>query len=177
MAFNPEKSMFEKRKEPAPAPAEVKQPEAEKRPMKTDTLPRVTATIGKSICIEGNITGAENLIINGQVNGSVDLADHDLTVGEFGKVSADLVGKLVRIDGEVTGDIEGTEVVIVSQSGQVRGNIVAPRVTLEDGANFKGSIDMDPVRNGDASKANVAKPQPKQSRPEVESSAKQPSVA
>lgn len=169
--------MFEKRKEPVPAPAEAKQPEPEKRPTKTDTLPRVTATIGKSICIEGNITGAENLIINGQVNGSVDLADHDLTVGEFGKVSANLVGKLVRIDGEVTGDIEGTEVVIVSQSGQVRGNIVAPRVTLEDGANFKGSIDMDPVRKSGASQSNTAKPQPKQSRPEVENAAKQPSVA
>lgn len=172
--------MFEKRKEPVQAPvqtsAETLPTEVDKRPLKSDSLPRVTATIGKTICIDGNISGAENLIINGQVKGSVNLADHDLTVGEFGKVSADLVGKLVRIDGEVTGDIVGTEVVIVSQSGQVRGNIVAPRVTLEDGANFKGSIDMDPVRS-DASKSSVAKPQPKQSRPEAETAAKQPSVA
>lgn len=173
--------MFEKRKEPVQAsastPQDTTQPEADKRPFKTDSLPRVTATIGKSICIEGNVSGAENLIINGQVNGSVNLADHDLTIGEFGKVSADLVGKLVRIDGEVNGDIEGTEVVIVSQSGQVRGNIVAPRVTLEDGANFKGSIDMDPVRKGETNKPNTAKPQAMQTRPETENSAKQPSVA
>lgn len=167
--------MFDKRKEPAQAPAEPTPVEVEKRPLKNESLPRVTATIGKTICIDGSISGSENLIINGEVKGSVNLANHDLTVGESGKVSADLVGKLVRIDGEVTGDIEGTEVVIVSQSGQVRGNIVAPRVTLEDGANFKGSIDMDPVRS-DAGQA-AAKPQPKQARPEAQSSAEQPSIA
>jgi len=80
------------------------------------------------------------------VKGTVSLANNDLTIGDAGKVSADLTGKCVRVDGEVTGDINGTEVVVVSKSGRVRGNIVAPRVTLEDGANFKGSIDMDPVK-------------------------------
>jgi cytoskeletal protein CcmA (bactofilin family) len=67
-------------------------------------------------------------------------------------VKADLLGKSVKIHGEVTGDIVGSEVVIVSKSGQVRGNITAPRVTLEDGANFKGSIDMDPVAGEAANK-------------------------
>jgi cytoskeletal protein CcmA (bactofilin family) len=75
----------------------------------------------------------------------VDLSGHDLTIGKAGKISADLTGKTVKVDGEVTGDIKGSEVVVVSNSGQVRGNITAPRVTLEDGAKFKGSIDMDPV--------------------------------
>ncbi len=168
--------MFDKRKEPDQAPVEAVPTELEKRPQKSESLPRATATIGKTICIEGNITGSENLIINGEVKGSVNLAAHDVTVGESGKVAADLVGKLVRIDGEVTGDIEGTEVVILSQSGQVRGNIVAPRVTLEDGANFKGSIDMDPVRS-DARQAAAAKPQPKQARAETQSATQQPSIA
>jgi len=65
-------------------------------------------------------------------------------VGESGSVSADIQARSVSIDGEVTGDINGSEKVVISRSGNVRGNIVAPRVTLEDGAIFKGSIDMDP---------------------------------
>ena len=100
--------------------------------------------IGKTIKVKGTISGNENLIIEGNVDGSVDLPQHDLTIGEAGQVVANLTAKNVKIDGQVTGDIAGTEKVIISQSGRVEGNIVAPRVTLEDGAKFKGSIDMDP---------------------------------
>ena len=105
--------------------------------------------IGQSINIKGTITGKENLIVEGTVEGSISLPDNDLTVGESGKVTADLSAKSVNVEGQVTGDISGTEKVVVSKTGRVRGNIVAPRVTLEDGAKFKGSIDMDP---GGASK-------------------------
>lgn len=100
--------------------------------------------IGQSITIKGTINGAENLVIEGKLEGSVELPDHDLTIGESGQVSADLNAKTINVQGQVDGDISGTEKVVVSQSGRVRGNIVAPRVTLEDGAKFKGSIDMDP---------------------------------
>ena len=100
--------------------------------------------IGQTIKIKGTIEGDENLIIEGSVDGAVNLPNNDLTVGASGKVTADLDAKTVKIDGQVTGDIAGTEKVIVSKTGLVRGNIVAPRVTLEDGAKFKGSIDMDP---------------------------------
>ena len=111
--------------------------------------------IGQSIQIKGTIVGAENLVIEGSVEGSVSLPDNDLTIGETGNVTADLSAKTVKVDGQVTGDITGVEKVIISKSGRVRGNIVAPRVTLEDGAKFKGSIDMDP---GETAKLNVAKP-------------------
>lgn len=100
--------------------------------------------IGQSIKIQGTVTGAENLVIEGAVEGSVNLPDNDLTVGESGQVKADLSAKNIIVHGQVIGDIRGSEKVILSQTGRVKGNIVAPRVTLEDGAKFKGSIDMDP---------------------------------
>jgi cytoskeletal protein CcmA (bactofilin family) len=71
-------------------------------------------------------------------------------VGQSGRVTADITAKVIKVDGEVTGDITGNEKVVISKSGNVRGNIVAPRVTLEDGAVFKGSIDMDPGDTGSA---------------------------
>ena len=101
--------------------------------------------IGPSIKIKGEVTGDEDLVIQGKVEGTIDLNDHEVSVGQSGQVFADIKAKVIKIDGEVTGDIAGNEKVVISKSGNVRGNIVAPRVTLEDGAIFKGSIDMDPA--------------------------------
>jgi cytoskeletal protein CcmA (bactofilin family) len=78
------------------------------------------------------------------VDGTIHLKGNDLTVGQSGKVMANLTANVVRIDGEVNGDIVGVEKVVITKTGKVQGNIVGPRVTLEDGAKFKGSIDMDP---------------------------------
>lgn len=108
------------------------------------SISRSTAMIGQSIQINGTITGAENLVIEGTVDGSVELPDQDLTIGESGQVTANLNAKNVTVNGHVTGDIRGSEKVVISKTGRVKGNITAPRVTLEDGAKFKGSIDMDP---------------------------------
>ena len=105
---------------------------------------RKTAVIGPTIKIKGALSGEENLVIEGSVEGSVELAGHDLTVGPKGQVDADLNARTVKVEGRITGDIRGSEKVIITKSGRVLGNIVAPRVTLEDGAKFKGSIDMDP---------------------------------
>lgn len=100
--------------------------------------------IGPSIRIKGEVTGEEDLLIQGRVEGTISLKDQELSVGESGRVTADISARVVKIEGEVTGDITGSEKVVIARSGNVRGNIVAPRVTLEDGAIFKGSIDMDP---------------------------------
>jgi cytoskeletal protein CcmA (bactofilin family) len=78
--------------------------------------------IGPSIVIKGTVSGDEDLLVQGRVEGSIELKDNEVSVGQSG----------------------GSEKVVISKSGNVRGNIVAPRVTLEDGAKFKGSIDMDP---------------------------------
>ena len=111
--------------------------------------------IGPSIVIKGTVSGDEDLVIQGKVEGTIDLRDHEVSVGQSGKVHADINAKVVKVDGEVSGDISGNEKVVISKSGNVRGNIVAPRVTLEDGAIFKGSIDMDPAgaSHGKAPKA------------------------
>ena len=111
--------------------------------------------IGPTIEIKGTVTGDEDLLIQGKVEGTVELGSHQVTVGQSGKVNADIQAKVVNIDGEVAGDLTGGEKVVISKSGKVRGNIVAPRVTLEDGAIFKGSIDMDPGET-DAGKVSLA---------------------
>lgn len=127
------------------------------------------AVIGASIVINGDVSGDENLLVEGRVNGSIDLSSHQLAIGQSGQVDANVTAKNIRIDGEVKGDITGYEKVVISKSGNVRGNIVAPRVTLEDGAKFKGSIDMDPAVN--ASTATTAKPAEQAKRQQPDSSA------
>jgi cytoskeletal protein CcmA (bactofilin family) len=111
------------------------------------------AVIGSGIRINGEISGSENLLIEGRVEGKVNLSGNDVTIGKTGQVIADVNAKTIRVAGEVSGDLQAKERVVISGSGNVRGNVVAPRVVLEDGAIFKGSIDMDP---GDAAVAELA---------------------
>ena len=103
--------------------------------------------IGPSITIRGDLTGQEDLQVEGRVEGKIDLKQNLVTVGAQGRVKADIYGRLIEVEGEVEGNLFGQEQVIVRRSGSVRGNITAPRVSLEDGANFKGTIDMDPKAN------------------------------
>lgn len=111
-----------------------------------------SATLGATIKVKGDISGDENLLIEGQVEGTVNLASHELTVGKSGKVHADVTAKVIRIDGEVHGDITGKEKVFVSSTSNIKGNIITPKMTLEEGARFKGTIDIDPSHaNGGAS--------------------------
>ena len=100
--------------------------------------------IGSSIKIKGDITGNEDLLIEGQVEGEINISSHQVTVGQSGQVNANVTANNIKIEGTVKGDILGSEKVVIAKTGNVRGNIVSPRVTLEDGAVFKGSIDMDP---------------------------------
>jgi cytoskeletal protein CcmA (bactofilin family) len=111
----------------------------------TPSPARNAAMIGPSIVIKGEVTGEEDLLIQGKVEGKIDLKGNQVSIGSSGDVRADISAKVIQIDGNVTGDISASEKVTISKSGNVHGNIVAPRVTLEDGALFKGSIDMDPA--------------------------------
>jgi cytoskeletal protein CcmA (bactofilin family) len=101
------------------------------------------AIIGPSITIKGDVTGEEDLVIQGRVEGKVDLAQHNVTVGTNGRIKANVFGRSVTIEGEVEGDLHAEEHIAIRKSGKVHGNVSAPRVTIEDGAIFKGSIDMD----------------------------------
>lgn len=107
------------------------------------------ATIGPSISIKGDLTGEEDLIVEGRVEGTIDLKQNNLTVGREGRVNASVRANTISVDGEVEGDLSGDEQVIVRRSGNVQGNINAPRVTLEDGCKFRGSIDMDITARSD----------------------------
>ena len=100
--------------------------------------------IGPKISIKGTVSGEEDLLIHGKVEGTISLGEFEVAIGESAEVKANIRAKSVKIDGRVEGDISGGENVVISKSGNVHGNIIAPRVTLEDGAIFKGSIDMDP---------------------------------
>jgi cytoskeletal protein CcmA (bactofilin family) len=104
---------------------------------------RTPATIGPSIQINGDVSGNEDVIIEGRVEGTISLDENVLTVGKEGQINATVNARAVFVEGKVEGDLKGDEQVVVQRSGNVRGNIVAPRVTLEDGCKFKGSIDMD----------------------------------
>jgi len=107
--------------------------------------------IGQSIHIKGELTGNEDLTIEGKVEGKVFLKDHNLTVGANGKIVAEIQAKTVMVLGEVTGNITADDKVEVAATGTMRGDIIAPRVVLADGAKFKGAIDMDKKSGSSAS--------------------------
>jgi len=109
-----------------------------------------SAAIGSSIRIRGDVTGDENLIIQGEVEGTIKVQGHNVTVSKTGRVKANIEANQIIVEGKLEGDLNGDEKVVIRETGNVYGNIVAPRVTLEDGALFKGSIEMEP-RNGSVS--------------------------
>jgi cytoskeletal protein CcmA (bactofilin family) len=105
---------------------------------------REAAVIGPSIHIDGDLRGEEDLLIEGEVNGTVQLKNNSLTIGPQGKIRADVYAHSIYVDGFMEGDLYGSERVNIRKTAQVRGNVTSPRVSLEDGAKFKGSIEMDP---------------------------------
>lgn len=104
---------------------------------------REAAIIGPSIHLDGDLRGQEDLLIEGEVSGTVQLRNNSLTIGSQGKVKANVYAKEIIVEGLVEGDLFGAERVVIRKSAQVRGNITSPRVSIEEGASFKGSIEMD----------------------------------
>jgi len=103
------------------------------------------AIIGRSISIKGELSGEEDLLIQGRVEGKIDFKKNNVTIGKNGHIRADIYGKLISIEGEVQGNLFGDEEIVVRKSAVVRGDMRTPRFSLEDGAKFKGSIDMNPT--------------------------------
>jgi cytoskeletal protein CcmA (bactofilin family) len=100
------------------------------------------ATIGPSIVIRGEVSGDEDLLIQGQVDGSVSLDLHSVTVGGGGHVKANITGRVITIEGAVEGDLSAGEQIVLRGIARVQGDLKAPRVVLEDGASFRGLVDM-----------------------------------
>jgi len=105
-----------------------------------------TAALGQSIRIEGTLTGNEDLTINGTVTGTVQVNGHALTIGTNGKVEAALYAKSVTVEGQVTGNISADDKIQITPTGSVAGDLRAPRIALDDGAQFKGRVEMEKVK-------------------------------
>ena len=112
-------------------------------PMASSAGENPRAIIGPKIRIKGDLSGDEDILIQGRVDGTIELKENSLTIGESGLVKANAVAKSITIEGEVKGDLYGADNIVIRKSANVRGNLVSPRVSLEDGAKFRGSIDME----------------------------------
>jgi len=103
---------------------------------------RDKVNIGKSVVIKGELSGSEDLTIEGQVEGKIQLRENVLTIGPNGKIKAEVFAKAVIVLGEVTGNVTASEKVDIRDNGSVDGDIVSPRVAIAEGAHFRGSVDM-----------------------------------
>ena len=120
------------------------------------------ANVGKSITIKGDISGDEDVLVEGKVEGKVDLPENQLTIGASGICEATVNAKTVIITGRVAGDVTGIERVEIQASGVVDGDVRAPRLVVEEGAILNGTIAMTAKKDG---VPVVAKPQASPSSP------------
>ena len=100
------------------------------------------ATIGKSLVIKGEVTGSESLYIDGKVEGSIQLPGNRVTIGRNGQVSANINAREVVVLGKVRGNLTASDRVDIRNEGSLTGDVVAQRISIEDGAFFKGGIDI-----------------------------------
>lgn len=101
-----------------------------------------TAVLGKSVIVKGQIFSREDLTIDGEVEGTVELQEHRLTVGPNGKVSATIKAKEICVIGSVTGNVEASDKIDIRKEAKLVGDIRTARIVIEDGAYFKGNIDI-----------------------------------
>jgi cytoskeletal protein CcmA (bactofilin family) len=120
--------------------------------------PRGVATFGKSVVLKGQVFSREDLYVDGEVDGTLEMLEHRLTVGPHAKVSAAIKAREVVIMGSVRGNIEATEKIDIRKDAKLVGDIRTARIVIEDGAYFKGSIDIQKPEVGRA--AVASKPQP-----------------
>ena len=113
-------------------------------PVKTMTSPIEQATIGRTVVIKGEVTGSESLYIDGRVEGSITFKDNRVTVGRNGVVQANILAKEVVIMGKVTGNVECSDRVDIRSEGTLNGDVVSQRISVEDGAMLRGSVQLNP---------------------------------
>ena len=127
---------------PAPAPSVASGPTAHHTDARTTQIERDKVNIGKSVVIKGELSGSEDLTIEGHCEGRIELRDNVLTIGPNGKIRAEVFAKSVIVLGEVTGNVTASEKVDIRDNGSVDGDIISPRVAIAEGAHFRGSVDM-----------------------------------
>jgi len=114
--------------------------------------------IGKSVVIKGELSGSEDLTIEGQVEGKIELRQNILTFGPNAHIKAQIFAKAIVIQGEVHGNVTATDKIDIRDAGSVDGDLSSPRVAIADGAHFRGSIDMQRPGASEAAVSPAAKP-------------------
>ena len=168
---------FWKRKEEPPPPhkeetAPIIHPVKEVTPVSTSPQERkfeaappeasrgAVAHIGKSVQIKGELSGNEDLFIDGQVEGTIELREHNLTIGPHGRVQANVNAKEVVLLGSLKGNVRAVDRVEIRKSGSLIGDVVAARVVIEDGASIKGSVDIQKPTEVPGKPAEMKKAEP-----------------
>ena len=149
--------MWKEKEIPAPAPKPAANVPAAPAPAPTVPAPGPRSAerpthIGKSIFVKGTIQGSEDLYVDGKVEGNIDLSKSSLTVGMNGQVQADVTAREVIILGKLSGNVTAVDRVEIRAQGALTGDVTAARISIEDGAFFKGGIDIQktPVKNAAA---------------------------
>ena len=139
-------------------------------------LGRDMVNIGKSVVIKGELSGSEDLTIEGHVEGKIDLKGNVLTIGPNGKIKAEVFAKAVVVLGEVTGNVTASEKVDIRDNGSVDGDIASPRVAIAEGAHFRGSVDMQRAGGAKAQpqQGKSSQPQAQQGQPQQQAAQPQP---
>jgi cytoskeletal protein CcmA (bactofilin family) len=127
-------------------------PEPSAAPPKLTAAAQDQATIGKSLVIKGEVTGSESLYIDGRVEGSINLPGNRVTVGRNGIVAANINAREIVVMGKLKGNLAAQDRVDIRSEGSLTGDVVAQRISIEDGAFFKGGIDI--RKPGESQKAN-----------------------
>jgi cytoskeletal protein CcmA (bactofilin family) len=138
--------MWKRDNPPSPSSA----PTAPSQPAPSSSTParqervteRTLANIGKSVIIKGELNGSEDLTVEGQVEGKIDLSENVLTIGPNGRIRAQIFAKAVVVQGQVFGNITATDRVVIRENGSVEGDIATPRFAIAEGALFRGKVDM-----------------------------------
>ena len=113
------------------------------------------ATIGKSLVVKGEVSGSESLYIDGKVEGAINLPGNRVTVGRNGQVAANIMAREVVVLGKVRGNVHASDRIDIRSEGSLTGDVIAARISIEDGAFFKGGIDIRKPGAADA-KGSVA---------------------
>src|SRR5688500_9795588 len=156
---------------PAPAPSAAPEPIKEGNPMSSMPVRNIdaepprsasSAAIGKSVMVKGQIFSREDLYIDGEVEGSVECQDHRLTVGPNGRVQASMKAREIVVLGSIHGNVDAADKIDIRKDAKLVGDIKTARIVIEDGAYFKGSIDIQKV---EAKPAPVAAAKPASAQP------------
>jgi cytoskeletal protein CcmA (bactofilin family) len=117
------------------------------------------ANLGSSVCVKGELSGSEDLTVDGRVEGRINLSDHMLTIGPNAKIEADIVAKVVMVFGSIVGSVTAREKIEIRQGGSLQGDLTCSRIVIQDGAHFSGKANMGtPKSKGNGAAADKSMP-------------------